>query len=115
MKSPIISSIGLNGTDFIFPFGLTRGSDVSVNGVKVGSVIETKLNPDDFSVDVMMSIDSRYKFPENTIAKISTYGIIGDKYIKLEIGNSEELVKPNGKITSVPFKPIEEIIGDLIF
>ncbi|MBP3615604.1 MAG: MCE family protein [Alphaproteobacteria bacterium] len=102
-------------TNFASIGGLTRGSDVSVNGVKVGSVIETKLNPDDFSVDVMMSIDSRYKFPENTIAKISTYGIIGDKYIKLEIGNDKELLKPNGKIKSVPFKPIEEIIGDLIF
>ena len=102
-------------TNFSSIGGLTRGSDVSVNGVKIGSVIETNLNPEDFSVDVMMSIDSRYKFPEDTIAKISTYGIIGNKYIKLEIGNSEELLKPNGKIKSVPFKPIEEIIGDIIF
>ena len=102
-------------TNFTSIGGLTRGSDVSVNGVKVGSVIETKLNPDDFSVDVMMSIDSNYKFPEDTIAKISTYGIIGNKYIKLEIGSSKDLIKPNGKIKSTPFKPIEEIIGDLIF
>ena len=102
-------------TNFASIGGLTRGSDVSVNGVMVGSVIETNLNPNDFTVDVMMSIDSNYKFPEDTIAKISTYGIIGNKYIKLEIGNSTELLKPNGKLKSVPFKPIEEIIGDLIF
>ena len=102
-------------TNFSSIGGLTRGSDVSVNGVKVGSVIETTLNPNNFTVDVMMSIDSNYKFPEDTIAKISTYGIIGNKYIKLEVGNSKELLKPNGKLKSVPFKSIEEIIGDLIF
>ena len=44
-------------TNFSSIGGLTRGSDVSVNGVKVGSVIETNLNPNDFTVDVMMSID----------------------------------------------------------
>ena len=102
-------------TNFSSIGGLTRGSDVSVNGVKIGSVIETKLNPNDYTVDVMMSINSSYKFPEDTVAKISTYGLIGDKYIKLEIGSSSEFVKPNGKLKSENFKPIEEIIGDLIF
>ena len=95
--------------------GLTRGSDVSVNGVKVGSVLETKLNPSDFSVDVIMSIDSNYKFPIDTTAKIATYGIIGNKYIKLEIGNSKEMVSDNGTLKSKPFKSIEEIIGEIIF
>ena len=91
------------------------GADVSVNGVKVGSVIETKLNPIDYTVDVMMSIDSKYKFPKNTTAQISTYGIIGAKYIKLEIGSSKELIEPNGKLQSKPFKTLEEIISDIIF
>lgn len=95
--------------------GLSRGADVSVNGVKVGSVIETKLNPINYSIDVIMSIDSKYKFPEETKAKISTYGIIGDKYIKFEIGSSDELIEPNGELKSIPFKSLEEIIGDMIF
>lgn len=102
-------------TNFSSIGGLTRGADVSVNGVKVGSVIETKLNPIDYTVDVMMSIDSKYKFPKNTIAQISTYGIIGAKYIKLEIGSSTELLEPNEKLQSKPFKSLEEIIGDVIF
>ena len=42
-------------------------------------------------------IESIANGEEDTIAKISTYGIIGDKYIKLEIGNDKELLKPNGK------------------
>ena len=95
--------------------GLTRGSDVSVNGVKVGFVTETKLNPTDYTVDVTMSIDSNYKFPVDTVAKITTYGLIGNKYIKLEIGNSSEVVGADGKLKSEPFKSLEEIISDLIF
>lgn len=102
-------------TNFSSIGGLSRGADVSVNGVKVGSVIETKLNPIDYTVDVMMSIDSKYKFPKNTTAQISTYGIIGAKYIKLEIGSSKELIEPNGKLQSKPFKTLEEIISDIIF
>lgn len=102
-------------TNFSSIGGLSRGADVSVNGVKVGSVIETKLNPIDYTVDVLMSIDSKYKFPKNTTAQISTYGIIGDKYIKLEIGASSDLIEPNGKLKSKPFKSLEEIISDVIF
>lgn len=102
-------------TSFASIGGLARGADVSVNGVKVGSVTETKLNPTDYSVDVTMSIDSNYKFPVDTVAKITTYGIIGNKYIKLEIGNSSEVVEADGKLKSEPFKSIEEIISDLIF
>lgn len=113
-KTNTISGYTLT-TNFTSIGGLSRGADVSVNGVKVGSVSETKLNPIDYTVDVIMQIDSRYKFPKNTIASISTYGIIGDKYIKLEIGSSKELVEANGKLKSKTFKSLEEIISDVIF
>ena len=113
-KTNNISGYNLH-TTFSSIGGLTRGSDVSVNGVKVGSVTETKLNPSDFSVDVTMSINSAYKFPVDTVAKISTYGIIGNKYIKLETGSSKEMLYEDGKLKSEPFKSIEELIGELIF
>ncbi len=113
-KTNTISGYKLT-TNFSSIGGLSKGADVSVNGVKVGSVLETELNPMDYSVDVIMLIDSRYKFPKNTIASISTYGIIGDKYIKLEIGSSKDLVEANGKLQSKSFKSLEEIISDIIF
>ncbi|MDR1477165.1 MAG: MlaD family protein [Rickettsiales bacterium] len=95
--------------------GLSRGSDVAVNGVKVGSVSELRLDPNDYTVDVVMSIDSKYRFPADTSAKITSYGIIGDKYLKLDIGSSKEFVAPRGRIKSVPFKSLEEMVGDIIF
>ncbi len=102
-------------TNFSNAGGIIRGADVSVNGVKVGEVVETSLNSVNYSVDIILSIDSRYKIPVDTIAAISSYGIIGKKYIKLEIGNNSEFVKNGGKLKSRIFKSLEEIIGDLIF
>ncbi|MDR2099056.1 MAG: MlaD family protein [Rickettsiales bacterium] len=102
-------------TNFASTGGLSRGADVSVNGVKVGSVVETRLNPDDYTVDIVMSIEEKYRFPRDTVAKITTYGIIGDKYVKLEIGSASELAGKGEKLKSMPFKSLEEIIGEMIF
>jgi phospholipid/cholesterol/gamma-HCH transport system substrate-binding protein len=95
--------------------GLSRGSDVAVNGVKVGSVSELRLNPSDYTVDVVLSIDGKYRLPKDTTAKITSYGIIGDKYLKLEIGSSNEFAAPRDRIKSVPFRSLEEMVGDIIF
>jgi phospholipid/cholesterol/gamma-HCH transport system substrate-binding protein len=102
-------------TNFASTGGLSRGSDVTVNGVKVGSVSELRLDPSDYTVDVVMSIDSKYRFPRDTTAKITTYGIIGDKYVKLEVGTAKDFATSKDRLKSVPFKSLEEMIGDIIF
>lgn len=102
-------------TNFASTGGLSRGADVALNGVKVGSVAELRLNPADYTVDVVMSIDSKYRFPVDTTAKITTYGIIGDKYVKLEVGGSKDLATSRDRLKSVPFKSLEEMISDIIF
>lgn len=102
-------------TNFSNSGGIVRGADVSVNGVKIGTVHEIKLNPVDYTVDVLLLVNSKYKLPIDTKASISTYGIIGKKYIKLIIGSSSSYVIEDGSIKSNIFKSVEEIIGDLIF
>ena len=38
--------------------GISIGSDVRINGIKVGTVIGQKLNPEDYMVDLTLSIAS---------------------------------------------------------
>jgi len=95
--------------------GIGKGADVLVSGVRIGYVSGTKLNQGDYTVDIVMTIENTFKLPKDTIATISSAGLIGDKYIALEIGGSKEMAVPGGRLRSQPFKPIEEIIGDFIF
>ena len=95
--------------------GLSRGADVSVNGVRVGSVDELRLDPKNYMVEVVMTIDSRYRFASDSIARITTSGLIGEQRIVIVPGTSGDMIRGGGTIGSEPFKSLEEIISDVIF
>ena len=95
--------------------GVIKGAEVAVAGVKIGRVDEIRLNQEDYSVDVVMYIERKYKLPKDSVAKISSNGLIGDKLISIEVGNAKEFAADGNRLRSTPYKPIEEIIGDFIF
>ncbi len=96
--------------------GLERGADVRISGIKVGSVLETKLNPETFTADVVLSIDSAVRLPVDTIASISDSGIMGDKYVSLEPGKSQVVLKNNDRITETKnYKSLEDNVSEFIF
>src|SRR3954470_9795746 len=70
--------------------GLQPGSNVWLAGVKVGSVTTLNFNPRG-KVDVALSIDeeSREYIHKNTLAKVGSDGLIGNKIIVLYGGSSQ--------------------------
>jgi phospholipid/cholesterol/gamma-HCH transport system substrate-binding protein len=80
--------------------GLAPGSGVTLDGVNVGTVERVVLpkNPQQREIDVWLAVDRRYserlRAPQtpaayreqSTKAKISTLGLLGDKYIELNSG-----------------------------
>ncbi len=96
--------------------GLTVGSDVRINGIKVGSVLDLRVDPETFNAMVKMSILPTINLPTDTMTTVSSDGLLGDKYIRLEPGKGKEIIKPGGVLakTRDP-KSIEEIVGDIIF
>jgi phospholipid/cholesterol/gamma-HCH transport system substrate-binding protein len=100
--------------DFPSVGGLKAGSTVEIAGVEVGRVDGITLY--DFQARVVMTIKSDVKLQEDAIASIKTRGLIGEKFIKINPGGSEKLIKPNGKITEVePPVDIEELISKYVF
>ena len=63
--------------------GLKAGDDVTISGVKVGSVTSVDLLPDNFLARVYMDIDSGIKLPTDTAALISSESLLGGRYLAL--------------------------------
>ncbi len=96
--------------------GLEVGSDVRISGIKVGSVLSTELNKDNYTADVYLGIDSSVKLPIDTVAGISDVGIMGDKYVRLEPGKSQAVLKDNDKILKTRnYKSLEDSVSEFIF
>ena len=96
--------------------GLQVGSDVRISGIKVGSVMATELKPDDYTADVYLSIDSSVKLPIDTEATIADVGIMGDKYVRLEPGRAQAVLKENERIMRTQnYKSLEDSVSEFIF
>jgi phospholipid/cholesterol/gamma-HCH transport system substrate-binding protein len=96
--------------------GIRDGGDVRIAGVKVGSIQSATLDPKTFLADVRMSIDPAYKLPDDTVAEIVSAGLLGDRYLALVPGGSEQMIPPGGRIkfTQAPVS-LENLIGQMIF
>ncbi|HXQ49592.1 MAG TPA: outer membrane lipid asymmetry maintenance protein MlaD [Stellaceae bacterium] len=96
--------------------GLRDGGDVRISGIKVGSIVSQELDPKNFVAVVKMSIDPTIKLPVDTVATITSSGLFGDKYLSLEPGNEDDVIKPGGQIdhTQSPMS-LESLIGQYIF
>ena len=100
--------------DFPTVGGLKAGSTVEIAGVEIGRVDGITLS--DYQARVIMSIKTNVKLQEDSIASIKTRGLIGEKYIRINPGGSEKIIKPNGRITEVePPVDIEELLSKYVF
>jgi len=96
--------------------GLKVKSPVSVAGVRIGRVEKISLDQENYVSVVEMHIESQYKLPDDTTASIFTAGLLGEQYVSLDPGGSEDLIQPNGIIDiTQPAVVLEEIIGQFLF
>ncbi len=96
--------------------GLASGSDVKISGVKVGTVTEEFLDEKTFRAALKITVDDKIKLPSDSSAKVSSEGLLGSKYLSIEIGADDEILKDGEEIrftqSSVNF---EELLGKFIF
>jgi len=95
--------------------GLKPTAGVRTAGVLVGRVKDISLDTDRFQAKVTLTIDKRYQFDEDTYAKILTSGLLGEQYIGLSVGGSDEILKPGGTIKHTESAVVlEDLIGKVI-
>ena len=92
------------------------GNDVKINGVKVGEVLNIKLDQETYMAIITSSVDKSIQIPDDSVFKISNNGFIGSSYIEIQLGNSEELLKNNDySVNNIDAVSLEEIINNFIF
>ncbi len=96
--------------------GLKQGANVEMAGVEIGKVASIKLDPDRQVAIVTMRIQNGVELTEDVMASVKTAGMIGDKYIKLTPGGSDEILKPGDMIVDTEsVVDIEELISKYVF
>lgn len=96
--------------------GLNAGADVMLSGVKVGSVKSQVLNPATYMAELTLTINGAIKIPADTVALIASEGLMGGKYISLEVGGDENVLKPGDRLQYTQTAPsLEQLIGQVIF
>ena len=101
---------------FIKVGGLNTGADVRINGIKIGTVVSQKINPEDYMVDVKLSILPNISLPEDSTFMVAGDGLMGDKFIKIEPGRSNEKIKPGSTVAKTKdAKSLEDMVGEIIF
>lgn len=96
--------------------GLKEGAVVEIAGVKVGKVEKIILDKNEFEAEVLLSIVNGVKLQDDTIASIRTAGIIGDRFVNIKPGASDETIEPGGMIIETESAiSLEELISKYIF
>lgn len=92
--------------------GLHPGSEVSLSGLRIGTVKTITVATDETKeLIVEMSITSSFrdKIRKDSVAKVVTQGVLGDKYIEISIGSPDApVIEPNSQI---PTQEVQDLFA----
>ena len=96
--------------------GVKPGADVRISGIKIGSVLSQKLDPETYLAEMRISVDPSVKLPKDSAAKILMSGLLGDTYISLSPGGSDEMFKDGDEIQYTQGSvDIISLVGQAVF
>lgn len=94
--------------------GLKEGAEVQIAGVNIGRVKTITL--DEYQAKVKLQISTTVPIQDDAIASIKTKGLVGEKFVEITPGGSDNMIANGGKIqdTQPPFD-IERAISKWVF
>uniref|UniRef100_I2Q0D5 ABC-type transport system involved in resistance to organic solvents, periplasmic component n=1 Tax=Desulfovibrio sp. U5L TaxID=596152 RepID=I2Q0D5_9BACT len=96
--------------------GLKSGAYVEMAGVRIGQVSAVALDPKDNMALVTLEIQNGVRLTDDAIASIKTSGLIGDKFVKISPGGSDDVLKPGGTIVETEASvDLGDLIGKYVF
>ncbi|MGQ9509417.1 MAG: outer membrane lipid asymmetry maintenance protein MlaD [Thermodesulfobacteriota bacterium] len=94
--------------------GIKTGSSVVLAGVEVGRVKSISL--ENYQAKIVLTLQPEVKIQEDAIASIKTKGLVGEKYIEIIPGGSEQFIPPGGRIRETqPPVDLEDLISKILF
>ena len=91
--------------------GLRVGNPIEIFGLEVGQVGSFRMDQENQFVVVDLKLNKGVEIYDDAIAAIKTAGLIGDKYIAIDPGGSDDVLNPGDTIMDTQ-SPID--LGDLI-
>lgn len=96
--------------------GLKPRAAVKSAGVVVGRVSDIRFDDTRYQAFVTLSLESKYKFPKDSSAKILTSGLLGEQYIGLEAGGDLNNLAAGDRITMTQSAIVlENLISQFLF
>lgn len=96
--------------------GLNIGTDVRMAGVKIGTVVDQRLNTDTYFAEVLISVNNAIRLPSDTSARIIPDGLLGGNYVALEAGGAEDYIAAGGQIQYAQGSiNVVDLLGRFIF
>jgi phospholipid/cholesterol/gamma-HCH transport system substrate-binding protein len=96
--------------------GLKANAPVKSAGVTVGRVKSITFDDHTFQALVTIDLDKQYQFPDDSSAKILTSGLLGEQYLGLEPGGSEQNLKSGATIAMTQSAIVlENLIGQFLY
>lgn len=95
--------------------GLLVGNLVRLAGMDIGRVVNARLDQN-FKAILTLEVNEKIQLPDDSSAAIVSSGIMGNKYIEIEPGGSEDMLTPGSEFSytqdaMVLEELIERIIG----
>ncbi|MBK1721402.1 outer membrane lipid asymmetry maintenance protein MlaD [Thiocystis violacea] len=92
-------------------------SPVTMAGVRIGRVEAVRFDKATYEAVVSMRIDAEVdSIPEDTFANIFTSGLLGEQYVGLEPGGSQDFLRDGGEIANTQSALVlEQMIGQFLF
>jgi phospholipid/cholesterol/gamma-HCH transport system substrate-binding protein len=101
--------------DFTNIGGLKPGSLVEIAGVEVGTVKSIRLSKT-YQAHLGLNIAKGVQIQEDAIASIRTKGLIGEQYVQITPGGSEQILPEGGKIRDTESAiDIQQLISKYVF
>ena len=91
--------------------GLGVGTDVRISGIKVGSVNDLVLDPNNFLVTVHMSIRDDIKLPTDSALLINQSGFLGSQYLSILPGGDDKNIVAGGMIVNVQSANTNDVVN----
>lgn len=87
----VVSNYTIAKANFNRIDGINIGSDIRMSGIKIGNVFDIQLEKN--KPTIFFNFKKQISIPDDSSISIQTDGLFGEKYVAIEPGGSENILK----------------------